>query len=61
MSFSSVLSGLVCCDSSGWFAASGGRHALLIPLAGEEKKKSEVEREERHGLRASLAGAGGIL
>ena len=28
--------------SSGWFAASGGRHALLIPLAGEEKK-SEVE------------------
>jgi len=60
MSLYSVLSGLVCCDSSGWFAASGGRHALLFPLAGEEKK-SEVEQEERHGLRASLAGAGGIL
>jgi hypothetical protein len=45
--------------SSGWFAASGGRHALLFPLAGEEKKS--VEQQERHELLASLAGAGGIL
>ncbi|MDX6701734.1 MAG: hypothetical protein QOF26_1960, partial [Baekduia sp.] len=42
--------------SSQWFAASGGRHAQLIPLAGEEEK-SKVEQEERHGLHASLAAA----
>jgi hypothetical protein len=32
--------------SGSWssLAASGGRHALLLPLAGEEKEKPEVER-----------------
>jgi hypothetical protein len=42
--------------SSQWFAASGGRHAQVIPLAGEEEK-SKVEQEERHGLPASVAAA----
>jgi hypothetical protein len=34
---------------SDWFAASGGRHAQLLPLAGEEEK-SKVEAEERHDV-----------
>jgi hypothetical protein len=36
------------------FAASGGRHAQLLPLAGEEEK-SKVEPVKRHDARSSLA------
>src|SRR4051794_33440104 len=49
MSFFSVLRWLGSLLQD-WFAASGGRHAQLIPLAGEEKKKSKVERAERHAI-----------
>jgi len=49
MSLFSVGVRLGCFDSQ-WFAASGGRHAQLVPLAGEEQKKSKVEREVRHVL-----------
>jgi hypothetical protein len=32
----------------GSFAASGGRHAQLLPLAGEEEKESKIEQAESH-------------
>jgi hypothetical protein len=46
MSFFSVFFGSGA-STLGVFAASGGRHAQLLPLAGEEEK-SKVERDERH-------------